>query len=437
MARDGQSNNTSRVVIKSYGGGLEANTLAMLDSTTVSKDNRDANEDRLQYLEAVRAASLVPENGIPPTNKMYQAMFRILRFGTTLELITESFQLLTHLHKRFPWVYISDSASNGKHLLEVVDEAWSPFNFGSDAVSDGKETSVTSSWFQQLIQNMNNKANEPEESDLKILGNMFLFKYLVHVIKLDFTPRNQVYEETMNWSILKESSLNLLLASRRVNFKLLMKDCLSTMCTPCDAHEKSISLVELHKGMVSSMKELLVMIMELDASKKKADMEGITNRADGVRTPAMEIILDELTYDVYLLSNFVQVFDDPKWKLEIILQYLIKYIPKPPVRTRRSKAPETEDSKTLNGILKTFSSGTNAKNITKKIGSDTVQILIGHAFLARLTFSNSDESNTIIDICNSIISAFTSLKGVDQKIEILPFGKEVLFTAGMLLKVKA
>ncbi|CAN8302606.1 unnamed protein product [Cochlearia groenlandica] len=79
-------------------------------------------------------------------------------------------------------------------LMYLCIEAWSPFKFGSDAVSDGKETSVTSSWFQQLIQKMNNKANEPEESDIKILGNMFLFKYLVHVIKLDFTPRNQLNE---------------------------------------------------------------------------------------------------------------------------------------------------------------------------------------------------------------------------------------------------
>ncbi|ESQ55553.1 hypothetical protein EUTSA_v10025244mg [Eutrema salsugineum] len=434
MSKDTKGN-TSRV-INSYGGGLEANTLAMLDSTG-AKDNRDANEDRLQYLEAVRAASLVPENGIPPTNKMYQAIFRILRFGRTLELITASFQLLTQLHQRYPWVYISDSAASGKHQLETVDEAWSPFNFGSDVVSDENETSVGSSWFQELVQNMNKGVKESEESDLKILGNMFLFEYLVHVLKLDFTPRNQVYEETMNWSLLKESSLNLLLASRKVNFKFLTKDCLSTMCALFDADEKSISSVELHKGALRAMKELLVIIMELDASKKKADMEGITNRGDGVRTPAMEIILDELTYDGYLLSNFLQVFDDPKWKLEIVLQYLTKYIPKPSVRTRRSNSSQVEDLKTLNGILKTFSTGTNAKSITKKIGPDVVQILIGHAFLARLTFSNTNEGGSITEICDSIISAFTNLKRVDQKIEILPFGKEVLFTAEMVLKAKA
>lgn len=45
-----------------------------------------------------------------------------------------------------------------------------------------------------------------------------------------------------------------------MNFKLLMKDYLSTMCAPIDADEKSISLVELHKDTLSAMKELLVMV---------------------------------------------------------------------------------------------------------------------------------------------------------------------------------
>ncbi|VVB12582.1 unnamed protein product [Arabis nemorensis] len=427
---------SSSRVMNSYDGGLEANTLAMLDSTG-DKDDRDANEDRLMFLGAVRSASLVPENGIPPSKKMYQAIFRILRFGKRLEVITASFQILKQLHQRFPWVYVSGSASSGKHELETIEEAWSPFNFGSDVGSDDKETSVRSSSFQQLIQNMNKGVSEPEESDLKILRNMFLFEYLVHFLKLDFTPRHQVYEETMDWSLLKESSLNLLLASRKVNFKHLMKDCLSTMCALVDPSEKSISMVELQKGSLSAMKELLVMIMELDASKKKADIEGVTTRGDGVRTPALEIIVDELTYDGYLLSSFLQVFDNPKWKLEIVLQYLTKYITKPSVRTRRSNGPPADESKTLNGILKSFSNGTNAKNITKKIGPGIVQILIGHAFLAQLTFANANEGDSLTEICNSVISAFTNLKRVDQKIEILPFGKEVLFTAEMVLKAKA
>lgn len=45
-----------------------------------------------------------------------------------------------------------------------------------------------------------------------------------------------------------------------MNFKLLMKDYLSTMCASIDADEKTISLVELHKDMLTAMKELLVMV---------------------------------------------------------------------------------------------------------------------------------------------------------------------------------
>lgn len=77
--------------------------------------------------------------------------------------------------------------------------------------------------------------------------------------------------------------------------------------------------------------------MELDKSKKKADMQGHTTRADGVRlhllyvdihfvcvcllfdesnyssgiqcrTPMVEVILDELTYNKEILCQFLQVF---------------------------------------------------------------------------------------------------------------------------------
>uniref|UniRef100_A0A6N2KEH3 Uncharacterized protein n=1 Tax=Salix viminalis TaxID=40686 RepID=A0A6N2KEH3_SALVM len=70
-----------------------------------------------------------------------------------------------------------------------------------------------------------------------------------------------------------------------------------------------------------------MLIMDLDMSRKKADMQGSTTRADGVRTPLMEIILDEITYDTDMLSPFLKVFNEPKWKLEIILQYFSKYTP--------------------------------------------------------------------------------------------------------------
>lgn len=44
MPKETKKANTSRAM-NTYGAGLEANTLAMLDSTG-AKDNRDANEDR-------------------------------------------------------------------------------------------------------------------------------------------------------------------------------------------------------------------------------------------------------------------------------------------------------------------------------------------------------------------------------------------------------
>lgn len=44
MRKETKKANTSRAM-NTYGAGLEANTLAMLDSTG-AKDNRDANEDR-------------------------------------------------------------------------------------------------------------------------------------------------------------------------------------------------------------------------------------------------------------------------------------------------------------------------------------------------------------------------------------------------------
>ncbi|XVF25714.1 hypothetical protein REPUB_Repub13aG0237400 [Reevesia pubescens] len=48
-------------------GGMEANTLAILDSFESHKDSQDAKDDRIDFLEAVRTASIIPENGTPPT----------------------------------------------------------------------------------------------------------------------------------------------------------------------------------------------------------------------------------------------------------------------------------------------------------------------------------------------------------------------------------
>jgi len=45
MSKETKGNNNTSRVMSGYGGSLEANTLAMIDSTG-AKDSRDANEDR-------------------------------------------------------------------------------------------------------------------------------------------------------------------------------------------------------------------------------------------------------------------------------------------------------------------------------------------------------------------------------------------------------
>ncbi|KAG6754926.1 hypothetical protein POTOM_040730 [Populus tomentosa] len=386
--------------------GIEENLLAILDSASDSKHTPDANDDRLAFLEAVRSACIVNEN--PPTSKMREAVFQILRVGKSLELITESFRLLNDLDKRFPRVYLSEKeASESSHLV-VVEEGWSPFLFNLENASREREAGgrsisgpLDSLGFLQLMQELAEVANEGnlQALEIKSLRNMLLFQYLVNALEGDFLPRNRVYEETMNWTHLRESLLNMLL------------------------------------------------IMDLDMSRKKADMQGSTTRADGVRTPLMEIILDELTYDTDMLSPFLKVFNEPKWKLEIILQYFSKYTTRLSTRTRRSNGP-TEDATTFSGVLNCFSNITSTRSITKKIKADVVQVLLAHAFQAHLSSSSQQDadgisaskdegkSGSLVEICENIISAFSNLRRTYAKMEILPIGKEALFTAATILSTE-
>ncbi|XVF27558.1 hypothetical protein REPUB_Repub14bG0118500 [Reevesia pubescens] len=375
----------------------------------------------------------------------------------------------------FPRVYISESSSNGSRELVVINEAWLPFVVSSDVMSTEREATRKNSCglfdpngFHELIQGLVELANETisQRLDTKSLGNMLLFQYLVNVLEGDFVPRINVYKETMNWNLLRECLLNILLGSRRVNYKVLMKDCLFTICGLCKDHagsynesecsetsmEKSsenhntdvaIALLEVQKTTCMAMQKLMIMIMELDMLKKQADMEGKTTRADGVRTPLVEIILDELTYERDILSPFLQVFNDPKWKLEVIMQYFLKYTAKPSVRTRRSNG--SSEDPTFIGILKSFSNSSNTRNILKKIDVEVVQLLLAHAFQAYLSMSFpqhlpgiSDCKEALIDsspteISKNVIAAFNSLRGADENIEISSLGKEALFTAAMII----
>ncbi|KAK6264662.1 hypothetical protein SCA6_020096 [Theobroma cacao] len=473
MVKRKSSNNCNRR-IRINRGGMEANTLAILDSNESHKDSQDARDDSVDFLEAVRTASLLPENGTPPTEKMVEAVFQILRAGKSLELIMSSYELLNEIEKRFPRVYMSESSGNDSRELVVINEAWLPFVVFSDVMSSEREATPKNSdglfdvnGFHELIQGLAELANKTisQRVDTESLGNMLLFQYLVNVLEEDFVPRINMYKETMNWNLLRECLLNMLLGSRRVNYKVLMKDCLSTICGLCQDHagivdesehsetsmgksyenhntDVAIALLEVQKTTCLAMQKLLTMIMELDMSKKQAHMEGQTTRADGVRTPLAEIILDELTYDRDILSPFLQVFNDPKWKLEIIVQYFLKYTAKPSVRTRRSDV--TSEDSTLNRVLKSFSNGTYTRNIIKKIDVEAVQLLLAHAFLAYLSMSSQqrlpgmsdckeDENSSLMEISKDVIAAFNSLRGADENIEISSLGKEALFTAAMII----
>ncbi|KAK1424765.1 hypothetical protein QVD17_20103 [Tagetes erecta] len=453
-------------------GGMEENTMAILDTSCFSKSAEHLADDRLSFLEAVRSGSLVTDNASAPTNKMYKATFQILKDEKSLDLIMSSYQLLLELDKRFPRVYMSETeksessspSSNLHHELVVVEEAWSPFSFGVDVISSEKQNhgkineSVDVTEFNLLIEDLSKVPDEANTSEP--FRNMLLFQYLVNVLEGDFRPRNLAFLESADWIALKESLLNTILVSRKITYKGLVKDCLSSMCvlsqfsTDCSLDMKpaengsaelaekwrhtalALALPEVVKCTHAAVQKLLLMIIELDSSKATADLDGLTTRADGTRTPATEIILDELTYDKNILFPFFQALDKPKLKLDMIVEYLKKYMPKTSVRTRRSNG-STNDS-TFGGILNSFSNGNSAKGIMKKISSEVAQLLLAQAFQAYIALpcehsTESKEENSLQNICNDMISAFTCLKKADKHTGILPFAKEALVTAAFLL----
>uniref|UniRef100_A0A7N0UG95 Negative regulator of systemic acquired resistance SNI1 n=1 Tax=Kalanchoe fedtschenkoi TaxID=63787 RepID=A0A7N0UG95_KALFE len=462
--------------------GIEENTLAILDPTGI-KDAKDDVDDRLAFLEAVRAASLAPDAGVAPTSKMCQAIFRILREGKNLELCMATYQLLMDINKRFPRVIApnvdtTDSSSTPVDSeLVVVNEAWSPFASGSDipartrgASGENDSRLIDSCNFHQLIERLVEEADKSNIA-LKHFADMLLFDYLVDVLDGDFLPRWDSYKETANWALVRDSLLNKLLSSRRINYKGFIKDCVTLISTlqslstgdsrgdedsevtkpsrDCDA-AVSLAFLEREKCTCLAVRKLLLMIMELDALKKSADTRLQTTRGDSVRTPAMEIILDELMYNTDALFHFLQVFDEPNWKLELAVQYLRKYIAKPSVRTRRSQ--ESADDGTLVGLLKTLSNHATAKTVIRKIRSrEVLGLLLAHAFQAYLSLSlgekkqyaqGSDTSLELLggssreEVCKGVISAFQSLKKADERAGALPIGKQALFTAAAILSIK-
>ncbi|KAI9120405.1 hypothetical protein K1719_007438 [Acacia pycnantha] len=461
-------------------GAFEENILAIFDASE-TKDSQESRDDRIAFLSAVRASSIVSDRGTPPTSKMCEGVFHILRTGKSLELIMISYQLLIEINKRFPRVFFSkeDKSKPGSYPsseLVVVEEAWSPIIVSVDNASTvnqatGKQSGdpFDPSSFYCLIDELAEMLSKTkfQASDVKLLQNMLVFQYLVTAFEGDFFP----HKATVDWNIERKSLLNMFLGSRKTNYKALMKNCLTIFCQlsqlknelgeyiECEEIAESslskncltslsIALVEVGKNTCTSMEKFMVMIMELDMSRNKADLAGHTTRADGFRIPLVEIILDELTYNEDMVPQFLQIFTEPKWKLEIVVQYLWKYIPKPSVRTRRTNV--SAEDETLSGALKCFSNKATTKSTIKKIDSDIVQFLLAHGFQAQLSSVLSERHaedkiacheeerlSALVDICQSVISAFDCLRNTDEHMEILSVGKEALFTAATIISMKS
>ncbi|XP_051128844.1 negative regulator of systemic acquired resistance SNI1 isoform X2 [Andrographis paniculata] len=437
--------------------GVEENTMAILDTFGFSSSTiaHHLNDDRLAYLEAVRTACLLPDSGSSPTPKMLEAIFHIMMDADSLDLIMESYQLFVELDKCFPRVYLSKeeepvSSSPTSMLSELV------------VVEEGFHTHVQE--IAKVAREMGSNAVETV-----FLKNMILLQYLIIVLERDFCPRNFAYQENKNWVIVRESTLNLLLGSRKINYKVLMKDCLSLMCDLSEltvsgetsnhdnsleeiSHESNgavlLALPEVKKSTCMALKKLFVLTMELDSSRRIADQQGLITRADGVRTPVMEIILDELIYNNDTLLPFLQVFD-PKWKLQIITQYFQKYIPKSSVQTRRSS--EVINTENFSGILKCLSNRNTTKNVIKKIIPEIVQLLLAYGLQAYLVLSNEhlleglpdsmedvkSKSDNVANICKNLISAFTCLRQEDRLSSFSSHAKEALVTAAVVLSSKS
>ncbi|GJN19679.1 hypothetical protein PR202_gb06979 [Eleusine coracana subsp. coracana] len=356
-------------------GGIEENAMAILDSSGI-KDSRDLHDDQAAFLEAVRSACLAADNPSAPS-------------CNSLELVVASFHLLLELGKQFPRTYLTNSGSGP--ALAVVKESWSPFLLGNGAVCVEGDAQSSDHLF------------DPSGS------RKLVFKSFVK--NCMFTLLNQYRQEAKDAvedSIPSEGASDV--SSLNLSFQL----------------ERTLV----------SLRKLFVMVMNLDLIRKEADTLGLTSRSDGFRIPIMEVILDELTYNISYLSPFLSTFVEWKWKLEIILQYFSKYCGKTAVRTRRSDNSQ-QDLK-LESVLSSFLTATSAKAIVKKMSSEVAQLLLAHAYQVCLSVQDDSSDTTaatekigatLQQISCNLISAFQNLRKVKPNIQISQFEKEALFTA--------
>ncbi|XP_047077784.1 negative regulator of systemic acquired resistance SNI1-like isoform X2 [Lolium rigidum] len=419
-------------------GGVEENAMAILDTFGI-KDSRDLHDDRTAFFEAVRSACLAGDSPSPPSWRMHNAVFQILQSSSSLEVTIASFHLLIELDKHYPRTYLTNS---GPHqALVIVEESWSPFlpdiNVARGEI--GGNTSRKDHLFDPLrfgllIEDMVEAANDTSTNNrLKRIENMVLFQYLVSTLEADFVPRNIAYKESLDWVVIRESLLSVLLRSRNLVFKSFVKNCISLLnqhqreveakisfeSAPDSDSSLTFSLLEFEREALLSVKKLFIMVINLDLIRKEADKLSQTSRADGSRNPILEVILDELPYNTINLSPFLL----------------------PAVRTRRSD--DTQQDLTVENVLSLFSTAASAKAMAKKMFPEVAQLLLAHAYQACLSIqvdsSKADDATkmigaTLLEISCKFVSAFQNLRECNTDIEISQFEKEALFTAATLTR---
>ncbi|XP_078430513.1 negative regulator of systemic acquired resistance (SNI1) [Wolffia australiana] len=453
--------------------GFEEDILAILDSGA-SDDSHDIHEDRLAFLEAVRFASLVSDSPTTVTWKMHDAVFQIFRNGTSLDEIMASYQLLVQLEKHFPRVslVLKERSSNTLPELVVAKEAWIPFGgrslnmhtTGRTETSEFSKNQLDAHEFSVLTRDVAQLAGALEFGvTLQIFKKLLLYHYLVHVLEGDFQLRETMYKATMSWVFLRESLLSLILGSRKINVRNFIQDCIDIvsggfLCQKddnfCD-HVNRMKAAEvdgcrdltflygtLEMGLktVDAIEKLFSLITLYDIHRKAADIQGYTSRADAVRVPLLEMIVDQLSYNTDVISPFLHAFSKAEWKIEIIVHYLRKYCAGSSVHTRKSKS--SSDNATFEAILKWFGDVRNVKSITRKMSSEVAKLLLAHGFQAYISLSYKKKSpstvngikrdDSLLEVSEDLICALENIRK-NGDIHLSAFEKEALFSAGTIL----
>ncbi|KAE8778541.1 hypothetical protein D1007_48561 [Hordeum vulgare] len=326
---------------------------------------------------------------------------------------------------QYPRVYLTNSGS--RQALVTVNESWSPFLLGNNVASGeiGRNTSRSDHLFDSLRFSLLTEAMVEASNatgahnGLKHIENMVLFQYLVCTLEADFVPRHIAYKESLDWVIIRESVLNVLLGSRKLVFKMFVKNCISLL----NQHQREVeddisyksasdldssltfSSLEFEREALTSVKKLFIMVINLDLIRKEADKLGLTSRADGLRNPILEVILEELTYNQIYLSPFLLAFTEWKWKLQIILQYFSRYQVK-----HLLLGYNFDNYKSFQVCLSLDGDSSKANDAAKMMGA------------------------SLLEISCKFVSAFQNLRKINTSIQISQFEKEALFTAATLTR---